>query len=181
MRAGIGAVVAAGAVGLAAAGVAAGAGLSLDVQPGLWEIATSGSASGVPVIPPEVLARIKPEQRLMAQAMLLALVAEANAPHQLRICITPEQLRQGFDPNRLNHSGCHQTIRAGSPAHIEMRVACTGKDPLTGAMHLDAPDQRTVTGGLDVEAGQGADRLTVRQSLRGRWLGASCGGVRPIG
>jgi hypothetical protein len=166
--------------GITLCGSALGNRLSLDVVPGLWEISTSGSATGMPVIPPDVLARMRPEERLMAQALVLALVAQANEPHQLRICITPEQLRQGFDPNRLNHSGCRQTIRSGTPADIEMEVQCTGKDPLSGSMHLNASDHRTVSGDLNVEAGRGADRLQVRQSLRGHWVGASCGDVQPV-
>ncbi len=175
------------AIGLAGAAVlgslcgARAASLSLDVAPGLWEFTTSGTASGMPLIPPDVLAAMKPEQRLMAQALVLALVAEANTPHTLRFCITPDQIKQGFDPDRLNHSECHQNIRSSSPMHLDMHVECTGKAPLVGTAHLDAANRTTVTGDLDLHAGAGADRLLVRQSLRGRWVGADCGKAEPLG
>ncbi len=48
---------------LSGTAVCAAAGLSLDVTPGLWELSTSGSISGTPQIPPELLAGMKPEQR----------------------------------------------------------------------------------------------------------------------
>jgi hypothetical protein len=60
------------------------------------------SASGVPVIPPEAMERMKPEQRVMLQGMLIALIAQAYTPHTARMCITPDQLRAGFDPNRVS-------------------------------------------------------------------------------
>jgi hypothetical protein len=166
---------------LGGSGLALAAGLSLDVSPGLWEISTSGSASGTPQIPPAVLAKMTPEQRVLAQALLLALVAQAKAPHVLRVCITPEQLRQGFDPDRMNHSGCRQSVQSSSPAHLDMHVECTGGSPLDGTVHVDAVDRRTVTGNVDLRAGPDGTGLTIRQSLHGRWLGAACGEVRPIG
>jgi hypothetical protein len=32
-----------------------------------------------------------------------------------------------------------------------------------------------------VDAGRGPDRLSVRQSIRGRWLGWDCGDTPPLG
>ncbi len=39
------------------------AGTTLDVSTGLWEVTSSGETTGVPPIPPEVLARLPPAQR----------------------------------------------------------------------------------------------------------------------
>ena len=48
-------------------------------------------------------------------------------------------------------------------------------------MRLDAINQRTVEGDLKVDAGRGPDRLSVRQSIRGRWLRRDCGDTPPFG
>jgi len=157
------------------------AGVSLDVAPGLWEFSIAGSASGVPVIPPEAMARMKPEQRVMLQAMLIALIAQANTPHTIRMCITPDQLHAGFDPNRLSYPGCHHHMVSGVTDHLDMHVECTGKEPLEARLRVNAVNQRTVEGDLKVDAGRGPDGLSVRQSVHGRWLGTDCGDTPPLG
>ncbi|HTC07741.1 MAG TPA: DUF3617 domain-containing protein [Acetobacteraceae bacterium] len=156
-------------------------GLSLDVTPGLWQISTAGSASGVPNIPPSALAKMSPQQRAMAEAMAMVIVSQANIPHELQICITPEQIRQGFDLNRVGHNDCVHDVRSSSPTHLDMHVTCTGKDQLDGTVHLTAIDRTTVSGDLDLRAGDAGTALTIRQTLHGKWLGAACGDVRPIG
>lgn len=156
-------------------------GLSLDVTPGLWHISIAGSASGVPEIPPSALAKMSPEQRAMAQAMAMIIVSQANMPHELQICITPQQIQQGFDLNRVGHKGCVHEVRSSSPTHLDMHVACTGKDQLDGTVHLTALDRTTVSGDLDLHAGNAGLPLTIRQTLHGKWLGAACGDVQPIG
>jgi len=157
------------------------AGVSLDLAPGLWQFSIAGSASGVPVIPPEAMARMKPEQRVMLQAMLIALIAQANTPHTVRMCITPGQLRAGFDPSRLSYPGCRHDMGSGATDHLDMQLECMGKEPLDARLRLDAVNQRTVEGDLKVDAGRGPDRLSVRQSVRGRWLGRDCGDTPPLG
>jgi len=157
------------------------AGVSLDVAPGLWEFSIAGSASGVPVIPPEAMARMKPEQRVMLQAMVIALIAQANTPHTIRMCITPDQLRAGFDPNRLSYPGCHHHIASGVTDHLDMHVECTGKEPVEGRLRVNAVNQRTVQGDLEIDAGRGPDGLSVRQSVHGRWLGRDCRDTPPLG
>jgi Protein of unknown function (DUF3617) len=168
------------AVALSATAVLA-AGVSLDLAPGLWEFSIAGSASGVPVIPPEAMARMKPEQRVMLQAMLIALIAQANTPHTLKMCITPDQLRAGFDPNRLSYPGCRHHMGSGVTDHLDMQVECMGKEPLAARLRLDAVNQRMVQGDLKVDAGRGPDRLSVRQSVHGTWLGRDCGDTPPLG
>ena len=157
------------------------AGVSLDLAPGLWEFSIAGSASGVPVIPPEAMERMKPEQRVMLQAMLIALIAQANTPHMVRMCITPDQLRAGFDPNRLSYPGCRPHMGSGATDHLDMQVECVGKEPLDARLRLGSVHQKTVEGDLKVDAGRGPDRLSVRQSVRGRWLGRDCGDTPPLG
>lgn len=167
-------------VGLAVSGAGLAAGLSLDVKPGLWEIQTSGSASGMPEIPTEALAKLPPEQRVIAAAMLLAIITQASVPHRLQFCVTPEQLRQGLDLDRMAGKDCHRTVQSSSPRGLDMQVDCTGREAMSGDVHLRVVDRATVAGNVDVRAGEGASRLTIRQSLHGRWLGAACGDVRPF-
>ncbi len=167
-------------LGLAASGACLAAGLSLDVTPGLWEVSSSGSVSGMPQIPPEMLAKLKPDQQAMATAMALAIVLQAGMPHRLQFCVTPQQVRQGLDLDRIG-GDCRRTIRSSSPAGLDMQVECGGRDRVTGVVHLRVVDRATVSGDIDVHEGIGGTSAAIRQSLHGRWLGASCGDVRPFG
>jgi hypothetical protein len=163
-----------------ASGVCLAAGVSLDVKPGLWEIQTSGSASGAPQIPPEALAKLKPEQRAIAEAMMMAIVAQASTPHTLQFCVTPEQVRQGLDLNRMGGHDCRRNVQSSSPTGLDMQVDCTGRDQMSGVVHLRVVDRATVAGNVDLHAGLGTNSLTIRQDLHGHWLGAACGEVKPI-
>jgi hypothetical protein len=168
-------------MGLAASGACLAAGLALDVKPGLWEIRTSGSASGTPQIPPEALAKLPPEQRLIATAMLLAIISQASMPHTMQFCVTPAQLRQGLDLDRVGGKRCHRTVQSSSPMGLDMQVDCTGSDAMSGVVHLRVLDRATVTGDVDLRAGGGASGVVIRQDLHGKWLGAACGDVQPFG
>src|SRR5580704_3090689 len=70
----------------------AGAGLAqsptLDLKPGLWQITSTGSMTGAPPIPPEVLANMTPEKRAQAQAMMQAAMARAGEPQVAKNCVT---------------------------------------------------------------------------------------------
>jgi hypothetical protein len=70
---------------------------------------------------------------------------------------------------------------SGVTDHLDMQVECMGKEPLDARLRLDAVNQRTVEGVLKVDAGRGLDRLSVRQSVHGRWLGRDCGDTPPLG
>lgn len=163
---------------LSGTAVCAAAGLSLDVTPGLWELSTSGSISGTPQIPPELLAGMKPEQRAIAQAMALAVIAQASMPHRMQFCVTPQQVRQGLDLNRIGGGNCRRIIQSSSSAGLDMQVACGGQ--MNGAVHLRVLDRTTVVGNVDVHEGFGGGAAGIRQNVHGRWLGASCGDVPPF-
>lgn len=165
---------------LAMSGTCLAAQQSLDVNPGLWEIQTSGSASGMPQIPSDALAKLPPDQRAIAMAMLLAVITQASMPHKMQFCLTPEQLRQGLDLNRVGGKHCQHNIQSSSPTGLDMQVDCGGHDAMSGVVHLRVVDRATVAGNVDVHAGIGASSLAIRQDLHGKWLGAACGDVQPF-
>jgi hypothetical protein len=167
-------------LGLSSSLACLAAGLSLDVTPGLWEVSTSGAVSGVPQIPSGMLAQMKPDQRLIAQAMVLAIIAQASVPHRLQFCVTPAQVRQGLDLNRIDVGDCRRTIRSSSPAGLDMQVSCGGQDRMTGAVRVRVVNRSTVTGDIDVHESIGGTEAAIRQTVHGRWLGASCGDVAPF-
>ena len=164
-------------LGLSASAACLAAGLSLDVRPGLWEISTSGEVSGTPQIPPEMLAQMQPQQQVMAEALVLAIIAQASAPHRMQFCVTPRQVQQGLDLSRIGGGTCRQTIQSRSPSGFDMQMACGGEDQMRGAVRLRVLDRSTVIGNVEVREGVGGSAAAITQNLHGRWLGASCGDV----
>ena len=75
---------------------------------------------------------------------------------------------------------CQRTVQSSSPTGLDMQVDCTGRDQMSGNVHLRVVDRATLAGDVDVHAGLGANSMTIRQSLHGRWLGAACGDVKPF-
>jgi hypothetical protein len=51
---------------------------------------------------------------------------------------------------------------------------------MRGVVHLRVVDRTTVTGDIDVHEGIAGTTAEIRQNVRGRWLGASCGDVPPF-
>jgi hypothetical protein len=167
-------------LGLAASVPCLAAGVSFDVKPGLWELQTSGSSSGMPQIPPDALAKLPPDQRAIAAAMLFAIISQASMPHSMQFCLTPEQLRQGLDLNRMGGKDCQRTVQSSSPTGLDMMVDCSAREAMSGDVHLRVVDRTTVAGTVDVRAGQDPNSFKIRQDLHGRWLGAACGDVKPF-
>jgi hypothetical protein len=177
---GFGALCCAAGLGFVASAAGLAAGLSLDVKPGLWDIETSGAASGIPQIPPDMLDKLKPDQRAIAEAMLLAVIAQASMPHSLQFCVTPQQVRQGLDLDRIGGKHCQRTVRSSSPTGLDMQVNCSEHDQMSGNVRLRVVDRATIAGDVDFRAGFGANSMTIRQTLHGKWLGAECGEVQPF-
>ena len=121
------AVCLAAGLGLCGSVACLAAGLSLNVAPGLWVISTSGAVSGMPQIPPEMLAEMRPEQRVMAQALVLAIIAQASMPHRMQFCVTPAQVRRGLDLSRIGGRNCRQTVQSSSSSGLDMQVRAAGR------------------------------------------------------
>jgi hypothetical protein len=99
----------------------------------------------------------------------------------MQFCVTPQQLQQGLDLNRVGGKRCHRTVQSSSPMGLDMQVDCTGNDAMSGVVHLRVVDRGTVAGNVDLHAGTGTSGVAIRQDLHGKWLGAACGDVQPFG
>lgn len=153
-------------------------GLNLDVKTGLWEVTAQGQMSGAPPIPPEALAHMTPEQRQRIEQSMQASMANMNTPHTRQHCVTEEDLRRGFDMGN-DRENCTRTVVSQTPRKAEVKVQCTGEHQMTGTLHLEAPDRETFHGSFDMVLVNGGQKTTMHQTMSGRWLGSSCGNVKP--
>jgi len=153
----------------------------LNVKLGLWEMTTTGEVSGAPPIPPEAMARMTPEQRARVQASMASRMEKREKIEIRKNCVTKKNLEQGFNPKNAGTQGCHATITSSSAQLMELKQECTGQYKITGSFHFEAPTPDTVIGKYQMAMSAGGNTMTMNYVMRGRWLGADCGNVKPAG
>src|SRR5690349_7966287 len=124
-------------IGVSGAMVVSAIAASLDVKPGLWEVTTQGETTGMPPIPPEILAQMSPQQRAR---MMSAMQGQLNQPTVTRSCLTQKMIDRGMSFDRPGNDHCTQTVTGSSARSLDVRVMCTGaqQEKTTGSMHVDA-------------------------------------------
>jgi hypothetical protein len=152
----------------------------LDVKPGLWEITYSGSSSGQMPLPPDVANNLTPEQRKRIEAAQQAQLERMKQPHTTQMCLTPEQVAEGFKIGPGSQPGCQDTVVSSTANAMHLREECTSTNPPRSVdVNYDAPDRQTVNSTLHVVVGSGPQAMTMDRTMHGKWLSADCGNVKP--
>jgi hypothetical protein len=156
---------------------------AFGAQPGLWEVTTSGTAQGVPPIPPEALARLSPEQKKKFLAAMQAMMAQQNATHVAKSCLTAEELQRGPTFASGRDKSCQETVVKSTATEIEVREVCSenSRPMLTGVLRFRATSPQTIVGTADVTVGDGNRSMSMHRDISGKWLAADCGAVKPGG
>lgn len=170
-------------LGLAAALSEPAQAAAFAASPGLWQVTTSGTASGAPPIPPEALARLSPEEKQKFLAAMQAMMAEQNARHVTKSCLTAEQLRRGPTFTSRRDKSCKERIAKSTATDIEVEEVCSeaGRQTMTGTLRFHAANPQTIVGTADVTVGGAGRAMTMHREISGKWLGPDCGGVKPAG
>jgi len=166
-------------LGLSAAVATAAMATTIDVKPGLWEVTSQGETSGMPPIPPQALAHMTPEQRAQVMA---AMQGHMNQPNVSRSCVTQKMIDRGmsFDRNR-GGDHCTQTVTGSTSRSLDLKIVCTGEQhqDTHGTMHIEATSRETFSGSFDMVSTDGENRMTMKRTMNGKWLGSDCGDVKP--
>lgn len=148
----------------------------LAVKAGLWEIVSQRDASGMPQIPPEALEGMPPEQRAKIEAAL----KNQNKPHVTKSCLTEDQLKRGFTlGDKESLKACKKTVLKSTAKVLDMRIECSGERTTVGTIHYEAVDPATMLATVDLVMSNGEQSMTMKNNMRGKWLAADCGDVKP--
>ena len=162
-----------------AAATAVAATTTLGVEPGLWEVTTKVDMSGgMSAVPPEVYDRMSPSQRAQIEARM----DQSRQPQTKRECITRAQIEKGLHLADESRGRCRTTLVSSSRSAMVVKVACSGNmSSSTGTMRFAATDGKTMTGRFEMSATstRSDTAIAIKGTMRGRWLGADCGNVRP--
>ncbi len=150
----------------------------LNVKEGLWEQTVTHSMSGMPTganIPPEVLAKLPPEQRARMEAMMSG--KPSTSVH--KECITKEKLatNAAFANNR---GECTRTVVSSTGRKLEVKFHCQDKDAASdGNLVVEAIGTDNVKGTMHMVANSGeSHNLTMDFTFSSKYLGAACGDVK---
>jgi hypothetical protein len=156
---------------------------ALNLHPGLWEMTTSGVASGALPIPDDMLARLPPDRRAKMEAAMAASRARAAAPHTFKQCITKDSLQHGLKvDDSKNGQSCRPTVVSSTASVMDMRLECKSpKQTTSGTFHFEAASPKSLAGTITMTIGDGVHTMTVNRIIQGKWLGDDCGGAKSVG
>ncbi len=157
-------------VGLCLSTVASSA-ETLNIKTGLWEVTSTSRMSGTPQLPKELAAKLTPAQRAKMEADFKA-ASKREKQDVDRSCITQKDIENPFHGASEN---CKQSIVRTTRTSQEVRLVCSGEPKGAGFIRITTPTPETMIGVMDISMGEGADALTYKANLSGRWLGADCG------
>jgi hypothetical protein len=155
------------------------------IEAGLWEINMSlksqtGKAEMAMREAQAYISRMPPEQRKQVEQMMAQQgVRLGDKSSSVQACISKEDAERGEIPQQAGE--CTQQVLEKNASSMKVKFNCATNPPASGEAVVDfqSPTAYTSRGIVDtVVLGQN-ERVTVDQT--GRWLGADCGNVRPLG
>jgi uncharacterized protein DUF3617 len=153
------------------------------VKPGLWEARISAlDADGHEMVPPELaaLSRLTPEVRArMADAMIARGVSMPDANGATRACLTKEMFESGRWQQMATESGCTTNYSTLSSTTWKWHTSCTSVKSESDGESVFSGGESYRTKVTTTATVVGKTRTSTR-IVQGKWLGADCGGIKPL-
>jgi Protein of unknown function (DUF3617) len=146
---------------------------SLNAKPGAWEMTTTTVTAGMS-IPADALAKMPAEQRARMEAALQAR-AGRNSTQVHKSCVTQDDLDQSRMLKSENDGRCSRKVTSALPGKVVMEQVCPVPQPSISRITMEAPSTESLVASIDINQGT---RGTVHVDIKGRWLTASCAGIK---
>ena len=149
----------------------------LNVKEGLWEMTVTHSMSGMPAtpnIPPDVLAKMPPEQRARVEAAMKG----GPSTNVRKECITKEKLEKhsAFSNNR---GDCTRTVVNSTGSKLEVKIHCEEKQTSTdGTLVLETVGSDRVKGTMQAVTNANGHIMNMNFTFSSKYLGPACGDVK---
>ena len=149
----------------------------LNVKEGLWEVTVTHSMSGMPTvpnIPPDVLAKMPPDQRARMEAMLKG----SPTTDVRKDCVTREKLdkHSAFSANR---GDCTRTVVTSTSGKLEVKFHCEEKQATTdGTVLVEALGSDNVKGTMHSVTNTNGHTMNMDFTFSSKYLGPACGDVK---
>ena len=149
----------------------------LNVKEGLWEMTVTHSMSGMPAmpdIPPDVLAKMPPDQRARMEAMMKG----GPSTDVRKECITKEKIEKhsAFSNNR---GDCTRTVVNSTGSKLEVKIHCEEKQASTdGTLVLETVGSDHVKGTMQAVTNANGHTMNMNFTFSSKYLGPACGDVK---
>jgi hypothetical protein len=150
----------------------------LDIKLGLWEVTSTTAMTGLPPMPPDVLAKMSPEQRAKMEAAMGARSGGAPTTTARKTCITREKMdkQTAFSDE---HKNCTHTVVSSSSRKLEIKLQCTEQNAaMTGTIQVEALNSETLKGSMRMASAGGGRTMNMNSDFTSRYLGSACGDVK---
>jgi hypothetical protein len=146
---------------------------ALDVKAGQWETTTTGQMTGAPAIPPDVLAKLTPEQRAKIES---AMGARGAKPMVSTSCRTKEKLAEAWTTGQQTQKSCTTTLTGSSSSAQEVHMECNQNGTKSsGTVKVEVVDSEHIRGSFQMTtATDGNHPMSMNYSFTSKWLGAAC-------
>jgi hypothetical protein len=150
-----------------------------NVKPGLWEVTLDPQVSGEMAIPEDKLANLTPEQRAQMEAAMKAYVANSSKPKTYKECMTPEKIAQGFDIAHRDDPSCTRKVISSSANELTVHDECNNPPQQSVSdSHFEMKSGTQITGKYNYVMTSNGKTMKLIYTIKGKWLGASCGSVK---
>jgi Protein of unknown function (DUF3617) len=158
-----------------------------DMKPGLWELSNRVSSQDrqMQAVMSEMqkqLANMPPEQRKAMQQMMerngVQMNIGAGGALTSRMCLTKEMIQRKEFP--VQEGDCTQKVTPVSAGKMKIAFSCS-KPAASGEGEMTLDSDTSYRAKMHIKGSDGGRQQTVDMDVAGKWLGADCGQLRPIG
>ena len=165
--------------------LAAGCAHAQTQSPGLWEHTFKLTSPGGEMEKAQAqmqaqLAALPPEQRQKIEAMMRSRGVTLGAQGTTaKFGLTEEQAAKPAEPQMTGD--CQPTDVTRSGNELRYRFACTTPQRVSGEGRVTFAGDKAYTGQSTLTTQVDGQSQQMGMGMTGRWLGADCGDVKPIG
>jgi len=148
----------------------------MDVKLGLWETTMTNMTDMAAMVPPEVLARLTPEQRAKMEATMGGRAGARTTT--TKHCVTKETINEVLASADTNaRLTCTRTFVTSTPTKQVIHMECTsGPIRSTGDVQVEVIDRENTKGSMVMASGGGRGG-NIRMEWTTKWIAADCGDV----
>jgi hypothetical protein len=149
----------------------------LNVKTGLWQSTSTITVTGSLGLPPEVLAKMTPEQKARYEAAAQAQAGGHSSTYTDKSCLTQKDLttdpfvQKGSDRDNIH---CQGTLLSSTSTDIVLQETCSGEATVNYIMKIHASDSEHTTGTGTGTATIGGHTMNSSVKFDAKWIGAAC-------
>jgi len=155
-------------------------------KPGLWEVQTTTKSPDLPQMPDmnEAMGKMSPEQRAMVEQMMKDRgVGMGSRPNSFRYCLTKQQAEGDMIPPTDPDTHCTHKLSNTSATEAKFSFSCKRKDggSMEGEGRAFNLTPESYATSMTMRAQQEGHTMKMQTEQKGKWLGADCQGLKPLG